>query len=607
MGQHQNDNYLGGDSSQEAFISLPLTRAISPGIIAFGLAFVGAFITACIATPIKNSDALQQVSATLDDSGYYINVSTDSTVDLSLITTPDGASTIGKDTVTTETNSKTGFKLYISSSSATANTNRLYKDGDSTSSSYLSPLSSVGQLEMNSWGYAVANLNGNGDTITVSSRFTGLPLLNSEELIQSYTEAAPTGSGATVDVYYGVKANTALPAGTYTGTVKYTVLAEGSPANDGEVSVSPSSSAMTGGETLTIATGLYTNAADLGTITVAVGDSTCSNVQTSTSSSGSINLICTLPAFATSAGWKTVTVNFAKFSKTYTIAEGVWYYPTTLAELNSLSLSERYMQFMTSDICGEMTVATKSNYASVQLQLTDSRDSNAYLVRRLADGNCWMTENLRLTFSDGYAVGVDDGSLTTLTSHNSDFTTLSSWTGGGTTETSTTATIWYTDGDNSNLNDLAKSYTFKKVKDTKGDDSSQYKGVLYNWLVATAGVGTSSVSGSTNDSICPYGWRLPINGDGSIDKSWAKLLANADSSSGATWNAAVRAVPYSLIRAGIYDGAAGTVLDVSGNFWSATASADTKAYYLAIISTSNVNPQYSSVKGTGRSIRCVNR
>ena len=30
------------------------------------------------------------------------------------------------------------------------------------------------------------------------------------------------------------------------------------------------------------------------------------------------------------------------------------------------------------------------------LELTDSRDGNTYKVRKLADGQCWMIQNLRL-------------------------------------------------------------------------------------------------------------------------------------------------------------------------------------------------------------------
>ena len=37
---------------------------------------------------------------------------------------------------------------------------------------------------------------------------------------------------------------------------------------------------------------------------------------------------------------------------------------------------------------------TKSNVA--QHTLSDVRDNNTYTVRKLADGNCWMSENLRL-------------------------------------------------------------------------------------------------------------------------------------------------------------------------------------------------------------------
>ena len=622
-------NYLGGDSSGKAFISLPSLRAISSGIIrsterlassaafrrftvkivVFGLAFICAFITASIAAPARNSDAAQQISATLDPTGYYVNVSTEDEVALNLITTPDGAVVVGKDTVTTETNSTTGFKLYISSNSTAATSNYLVSENDVSYS--LAPtsgtISSADKLDNNSWGYTLASEYGNDSTITASSRFIGVPLLNSENLLQTVTEAVPTGSGATLNVYYGVKANTAMPAGTYTASVVYTVLAEGSPASDGEVSVSPSTSALAGGSTLTIATGLYTSANDLGAVTVAVGGTSCSNLTQTTSASGSINLTCTLPAFA-AAGWKTVNVYFPKFEKTYTLTEGVYYAPATLAELTSLPVASRYMQYMTGDICDEMTEATSSNYTSAQLQLTDLRDSNTYVVRKLADGNCWMVENLRLTLSDGYAVNVDNGSLTELTSSNSNLTTLVSWTGGGTTEDSSNNTKWY-----SNINNpdnLPKSYTFGTEK-SEYDDTDQYKGVLYNWLVVTAGQGTYAVATdgqSVDDSICPYGWRLPAYGSASTDKSWVKLLSYAGSSSDdSAWSEAVRSAPYSLIRAGAYNSKGGNLAALTQSyFWTTTAASDENAYNLGLYPAS-VKTDYNYAKGDGRFVRCVNR
>ena len=629
--QRQQSNYLGGDSSQEAFISLPLTRAISSGIIrskkpapsrvssgiirpleqlissmafkrftvgiaVFGLAFVCAFITAGLLTPVQNSDAASQLAVNIDDTGYYVNVSTSSTnnvVSLDLVATPDGAGVVAKETVTTETNSPTGFKLYISSDSATTGANNLYKDGDNTSS-YIPAISGTvsapAKLAVNTWGYTLANEYNNSSTITSSSYFVGLPLLNSENLLQAVTEAVPTGSGATLDVYYGAKANTAMPAGSYTTNVIYTVLAEGTPAYEGEVSVSPTYSLLAGGSTLTIATGLYTNANDLGTVEVTVDGNSCTDVQRiANGTDESVSLTCTLPA-NTTVGWKTVAVSIPKFGKSYSLTEGVQYY---IPWANLV-----YMQDMTDIACNQATEATSSNYASVQKTLTDNRDGNTYVVRRLADGNCWMAENLRLTFQNGYAVNVDDGSLTALTSHNSDFATLSSWILSGNTTTFTTGTAWYNSTDN--INDEPGSYSFGNAVDDDG--SGQYKGALYNWLVATAGTGTSSVTSSDtviDDSICPKSWMLPWGID--QDKSWYNLVSDLSYSD-------LRAAPYSIIITANIFAPSGRTVAYYTDFWSRTASSSTHTLGGLRLYKPNTSVELLPFsKGYGRHIRCVSR
>ena len=53
-------------------------------------------------------------------------------------------------------------------------------------------------------------------------------------------------------------------------------------------------------------------------------------------------------------------------------------------------------------------------------KLVDNRDSHPYLVRRLADGNCWMVENLDLELAD--YIGKDD-SNGGLTRENTDLNT----------------------------------------------------------------------------------------------------------------------------------------------------------------------------------------
>ena len=64
------------------------------------------------------------------------------------------------------------------------------------------------------------------------------------------------------------------------------------------------------------------------------------------------------------------------------------------------------MQEMTSSICeNSPQLATK--------QLRDIRDGKYYWVTKLADGNCWMTQNLDLDLSTKVALTPNDSDVTT--------------------------------------------------------------------------------------------------------------------------------------------------------------------------------------------------
>ena len=627
-------NYPRGDSSHEAFISLPLMRAISSGIIrsaerlassvafrrfttgitVFSLAFLCAFLTASIATPPQNSNA-DTIEADIDDGGFYANVTSSGIVDLDVIATTSGAKTIAKDDIVVKTNSDTGYKLYISTDSSSANGNRMYKSGDATK--YLDPVNGISPtmsgtptaLSTNTWGYALASWTANGGSVTINSYFAKVPLLNSEDLL-SESSSATSSSGDSLEVYYGVMATTALPAGTYASKVIYTVLAEGDRASGAELSVYPAQvPSLAGGQTITITTNLYTSQTDLGTVTVTIGDSACTDATTSRTSAGAVNITCNVPA-QSYVGYQDVVVTFAKYDSTvYELEDGFLYY-IPWAEMTE-------MQQMTDYACEQATIATSTdsadydrstNYAYQRI-LTDNRDGNAYIVRRLLDGNCWMTENLRLTFQNGYAVNVDDGSLTALTSHNSDFTTLTGWTLSTNTTISTTGTAWYSEL--TNPDNLPGSYSYGNQTSSDGDGVSQYKGTLYNWYTATAGVGLYSTTASTTieDSICPYGWRLPVDGGTSTDKSWTKLLSSAGSTDDTSaWSTAVQRAPYSLIIATAINPKTGNPhVTGIGYFWTATAVDNVNAYHLHL-SASAVRPQSGDAgKGWGFSVRCVSR
>ncbi len=195
-----------------------------------------------------------------------------------------------------------------------------------------------------------------------------------------------------------------------------------------------------------------------------------------------------------------------------------------------------YMQEMTPEICANTTkpigsLATAgnddwdgshygdSNYIP-RKALIDTRDNKKYLVAKLADGECWMTQNLGLDLSTG----------TTLTSSNTDLNTMSSYTPARSTENIPNPVSSYSYGTFATASNLQLSFeplsqyyvgngTYTKVglkrSDSPTSDSDEYlwqsAGNLYTFYAFSAGTypydGGSGVR--TQDTICPKGWTLP--------------------------------------------------------------------------------------------------
>ena len=146
-----------------------------------------------------------------------------------------------------------------------------------------------------------------------------------------------------------------------------------------------------------------------------------------------------------------------------------------------------YMQDMTPEACGAV-----SNGESKQL--IDKRDDKMYWVAKLADGNCWMTQNLNLSLS----------TRTALIPETSDVT--NPWTPRSSTTTSISG---YGPNDS---DETGKSYTtnrsYEGTYDSSNPGSAHYLvGTYYQYSAATAGCDLS-IGGCAN-SICPVGWHLP--------------------------------------------------------------------------------------------------
>ena len=193
----------------------------------------------------------------------------------------------------------------------------------------------------------------------------------------------------------------------------------------------------------------------------------------------------------------------------------------------------------------------------------------------MADGNCWMSDNLKLDLVADTAVDVApfSGADTISWTPNSDTTSSSG-----------------------NAYNVAINANYK----ANVNGGNWY----YPWYAATAGQGTNTASPTINRSICPKGWRLP-DGDTS-NKSFYNLITTAYSlPSSEAGIASLKAVPLSFVAAGAYS--SGVLLSSSyGYYWSATPkTSNANNAYHSYFNTSGINLEGNSSKSSGFSVRCV--
>ena len=191
-------------------------------------------------------------------------------------------------------------------------------------------------------------------------------------------------------------------------------------------------------------------------------------------------------------------------------------------------------------------------------------------MTKLADDNCWMTQNLDLDLSTSK----------TLTPANTNIPR--NWTPGTSTTTGSSFSAYDTDTGKSH--DPGNVY----YENTSGTDQHYHVGNYYQWSAATAGYTDTSQS---TQSICPKGWTLP-------SRSQFQTLIDNGLSGSNFMNA-----PYYLLRGGyLYDSS----LDGAGSagfYWSSTPYGSSSAYVLGF--DSGGVDAYGARRYGGRSVRCV--
>ena len=293
------------------------------------------------------------------------------------------------------------------------------------------------------------------------------------------------------------------------------------------------------------------------------------------------------------------------------------------------------MQDMTNQICQAATVMG----GGAQMQLIDDRTNldgkkRLYWIAKLADGNCWMTQNLDLDLIANHTYTHSD---TDLGWHPNSFDANATWTltGGPSTiawdSEAGAFTGWqnshtfpysadpgekYYYTSNSTANDIQYNSLQDCVSAGYADCEHYHAGNYYNWTTAIAS-NDSSVSqggGNIQSSICPAGWRLPnvVNND-----EFSRLLvyydvitANDSDTYSTNGFDAIRVTPLYFVRAGsIYEGSIGDVKS-SGYYYSASVQGYNGAYYLSF-SKSNIRTRfwnsYRQYRYSGQSVRCLAR
>ena len=265
------------------------------------------------------------------------------------------------------------------------------------------------------------------------------------------------------------------------------------------------------------------------------------------------------------------------------------------------------MQDMTNAYCTEVTTpsntikniaaADVANYIDTtgihhgdtsyvaQRTLSDIRDSKKYIIRKMADGNCWMVDNLKFELQANKTyTGVNNATGNTITFNtgavcgngNTDAACIMN----GNTVYGNTYDTWY-----------------------------------YSWYAATAGSGTSSmVNQDAPYSICPAHWRLPTNytntshPSGGADKSWGSLLntygISPNNHNSDTEYKTLEAFPFNLSRVGWFNSGAFRN-NGYGVWWPTTADSTATYAHSMTFGTTVVNPQGDSSKYHGFNVRCV--
>ena len=224
------------------------------------------------------------------------------------------------------------------------------------------------------------------------------------------------------------------------------------------------------------------------------------------------------------------------------------------------------------------------------IALQDARDNNLYAVAKLADGKCWMIENLRLEHNETNRNWGDDA--------------LSQGFGGD--------FIGLSDSESSNFDNVVISnvlyntgnaYTMPRYKNSYYND---YYGNYYSWAAAIADTTPHTVANEnvTTSSICPAGWRLPTGGANGDYYNLNYALNNNQNVTNSS--VALLSYPANFLFTGYFN-KNDELSTHNGYYWTSSSLSNSPQSYAwsFYITKTNLSYTYGIQKYDGLAIRCV--
>lgn len=507
---------------------------------------------------------------------------------------------IGETVINVSCNDANGFSIYAVgySNDTVGNTNLI---GETTGSTI--PTGTDTSKTVSNWAMKLTPVTGTFTPTILNDYDQYHTVPSTATKVATRTASIDVSAVSTIKTTYAVALSPAQTRDTYNGKVKYTVVHPNYAKNDGTVDSYnvPVTFAGTGVESVTFtATGYPTRIVS--------------------TSGGTVNLIKDAVYTATAtftSGYE--FVSWALNNSTYGTLGSTATNPTTFTpNVNSANAvititgqkSKLYMQNMTASDC-----------ATTAQTVYDKRDEKSYEVQILADGNCWMLDNL--------AIDLVSATLANLKGNTnaSDVTLTYLKNGGGTSPqtayaVATATSSGYfdrpaiaTSGTCSDAycvnNPTNSSWKWDAVTTTPINGTSSYAqgqiGIYYNYCAASAGSFCYAYSsGPSSDpdistlqdikeDICPKGWHLPTSTSG------GEFQALYSKYSGAQTFQVALSTPLSGL---FFNGKAGNQGNY-GRFWSSTMYSNADFMYHLNVTSTSVNTSDSTPRDRGFSVRCV--